>query len=155
MFRYLAILFLLPIVLAFILFLIWATEARAAVRGAEVFAQVNAERTAHGLPALTVSPALVKAAQAKANDMAVNGYFAHKSPIGKCLSTFLGLAGYRYSVAGENLAQNWMETGPLVQAWMKSPTHRANILDDFRETGIGIAEGKQGTLIVQLFGTRL
>jgi uncharacterized protein YkwD len=64
--------------------------------------------------------------------------------------------GYRYRVAGENLAQGFTDPQALTAAWMASPTHRANILDhDFNETGIGISNGKQGTLIVQLFGTRL
>jgi uncharacterized protein YkwD len=128
----------------------------AAIRSAEVFGQVNAERVAQGVPALTVSPALVKAAQAKADDMATAGYFAHRSPSGKTVATFLGLAGYRYRVAGENLAQGFTEAQVLTTALMASPGHRANILDpDFQETGIGIAQVKKGTLIVQLFGSRL
>jgi uncharacterized protein YkwD len=103
-----------------------------------------------------VSPALVKAAQQKADDMAAVGYFAHRSPSGKAVGAFLGAVGYRYRVAGENLAQGFTDPQALTAAWMASPTHRANILDhDFNETGIGISNGKQGTLIVQLFGTRL
>jgi uncharacterized protein YkwD len=72
------------------------------------------------------------------------------------VATFLGLAGYRYRVAGENLAQGFTEAQVLTTALMASPGHRANILDpDFQETGIGIAQVKKGTLIVQLFGSRL
>lgn len=102
----------------------------------------NQARTAQHLSSLTVSPLLNEAAQAKANDMAANGYFAHVSPDGKTPWYWLDQAGYNYSYAGENLAVNFTDSQDVTNAWMNSPEHRANILKaNYTQVGTGVAEG--------------
>jgi hypothetical protein len=89
--------------------------------------------------------------------MAEKGYFSHTGPDGAQPWKWFREAGYRYEYAGENLAVNFNESEDVVNAWMKSPTHRANILKhDFTEVGIGVAtgtyKGKEAVFVVQFFG---
>lgn len=116
----------------------------------------NAERTPIAKP-LAVSPLLEKAARLKAEDMAAKGYFSHVSPEGLTPWYWFGQAGYRFSRAGENLAVNFTDSQDVVRAWLDSPTHRANLLNEnYTEIGIGIAKGlyreRETIFIVQLFG---
>lgn len=118
----------------------------------------NEDRTQDALGTLTINETLVKAAQAKADDMAEKGYFAHTTPDGKEPWDFMREAGYSFTYAGENLAVNFGDSEDVVKAWMDSPTHRANILNGkFTEIGIATAVGQykgQKTLfVVQMFGT--
>jgi|GEM_PF-1062195 len=131
----------------------------AAVQPAVVLALTNTERSHNNVGPLADNSLLDTAAQAKANDMAAQGYFSHVSPDGTMPWDWIARAGYNYSYAGENLAVRFSESGDVVNAWMASPAHRANILKaDYREVGIGIAEGSyQGspaTFVVQFFGTK-
>jgi len=117
----------------------------------------NEQRLASNLTSLNVSPALVMAAQLKANDMASKGYFAHVSPEGITPWHWLEVAGYQYRAAGENLAVNFIDSQDMTNAWMNSPTHRANILNNnFTEIGIatakGIYDGKETVFVAQFFG---
>src|SRR4051794_29151185 len=73
----------------------------------EVYSLANDSRSESGIPSLKRSLVLDKAAQAKADDMASDRYFAHVSPDGKTPWDFIGNAGYHYLTAGENLAINW------------------------------------------------
>lgn len=118
----------------------------------------NEDRTADALGTLTINETLVKAAQAKADDMAEKGYFAHTTPDGKEPWDFMHEAGYVFTYAGENLAVNFGDSEDVVQAWMNSPTHRANILNGkFTEIGIATAvgeyRGQKTVFVVQMFGT--
>jgi hypothetical protein len=66
-------------------------------------------------------------------------------------------AGYEYQVAGENLARDFGTTPDMMEAWMASPTHRANIVNPkYTEIGIavidGVFQGYETTLVVQMFG---
>jgi hypothetical protein len=102
----------------------------------------NKQRETMNLPDLTISPILNEAAQEKADDMAQNGYFAHTSPDGKTPWYWLAQVGYNYSYAGENLAVNFTDSQAVTDAWMNSPTHRANILKaNYTQVGTGVAEG--------------
>jgi hypothetical protein len=102
----------------------------------------NHEREQLHLPDLKVSEALNKAAQEKADDMAAHQYFAHTSPDGKTPWYWLKDVGYTYSYAGENLAINFTDAKDLTQAWMNSPTHRANITKtNYTQIGTGVSEG--------------
>ena len=84
---------------------------------------------------------LDKAAQAKADDMAARGYFAHIYQ-GKTGWDFIKQANYKYWVAGENLGVDFYDSESLVQAWMNSPSHKRNVIDPrFKHIGIGIADG--------------
>lgn len=116
----------------------------------------NADRGTAGLPQLRYNPVLEKAAQAKANDMAARGYFSHTTPDGAAPWRFFQQAGYLYLRAGENLAVNFSDSKDVETAWMNSPTHRANILQQgFTEIGIATASGEfQGhpaVFVVQFF----
>ncbi|PIW96985.1 hypothetical protein COZ82_02025 [Candidatus Kaiserbacteria bacterium CG_4_8_14_3_um_filter_38_9] len=117
----------------------------------------NQERANLVLPLLKRNPILDQAAQLKANDMAVNGYFAHNSPTGITPWYWFGQVGYLFTYAGENLAVHFSDSDEVVSAWMASPTHRANIVNsNYTEIGIGTArgiyQGYETVFVVQLFG---
>ena len=118
----------------------------------------NQQRESLGLGELKSNQKLKEAAQAKANDMASKGYFAHYSPDGKTPWYWIDQTGYKYKAAGENLAVNFDYSLDVVNAWMNSPTHKANIVKaKSTEIGIGVAEGfyqgRPTVYVVQLFGT--
>jgi uncharacterized protein YkwD len=130
----------------------------AAVISATLVDLANDDRGEEDLGSLTVNPKLVAAAQAKADDMVKNGYFAHNSPDGKTSWYWFAQENYSFSYAGENLAVNFSDSEDVERAWMKSPTHRANIMNGkFTEIGIATAvgkyEGKETVFVVQMFGT--
>jgi hypothetical protein len=129
----------------------------AAVLPGEVIALTNGERSANNLGTLTQNTALTAAAQAKADDMALNGYFSHVGPDGKEPWAWVKAAGYNYQYAGENLAVRFNDSSEVVNAWMASPTHRANIVKpQYTEIGVGVAQGQfrgeSATYVVQYFG---
>lgn len=101
----------------------------------ELRAQVNAGN-------LNEEVKLNTSGQLKADDMARGQYFAHVSPDGNGLGYFLKQAKYSYTVAGENLAMGFSSAPELFDAWVKSPTHYANLVDtDFKHIGIGVTSG--------------
>jgi len=129
----------------------------AAVEVAVMVDLTNQNRTQNDLPGLTISPVLTRAAQAKANDEAANGYFAHTSPAGLDSWYWFKQAGYNFTYAGENLAVDFSDSAAVVSAWMNSPEHRANILDGhYTEIGIatasGMFQGHPTIFVVQEFG---
>ncbi len=118
----------------------------------------NDERSGVALGHLTRNTTLDAAAQLKAQHMAEKEYFAHFSPDGISPWFWFAQADYNFVHAGENLAIHFTDTGELVDAWMDSPTHRANIINgNYTEIGIGTAtgrfEGYKTVYVVQLFGT--
>ncbi len=120
----------------------------------------NEKRTEGQLASLTVNPLLVEAAQLKANDMAARGYFSHDTPDGKTPWYWLDQVGYTYQYAGENLAVNFTESKDVTEAWMNSPSHKANIVkENYTEIGIAVAtgvyKGRESTFVVQFFGKPL
>ncbi len=128
----------------------------AAVVGSEVVSLTNTERSNNSVGALVENALLDKSAQAKANDMAAKGYFAHVTPDGLQPWAFIEQAGYDYQYAGENLAVRFVDSKDVVNAWMSSPTHRANIVKaQYTEIGVGIADGMYkgmpATFVVQHF----
>ncbi|GEM_PF-7060233 len=107
--------------------------------------------------ALKVSPKLRRAAQRKAKDMLKKQYFSHVSPAQKTPWDFMREVGYDYIAAGENLAINFHAAEDVEQGWLRSQSHRDNLLNfDYTETGIGIAkglfQGQETTVVVQMFG---
>src|SRR3989344_374760 len=86
----------------------------------------NVERGKLGLPPLSGNPALDQAATAKAYNMFEENYWAHFAPSGKSPWDFMLGSGYKFSVAGENLAKSFSNPEEVVSAWMASPTHREN-----------------------------
>jgi len=124
----------------------------------KVLDQTNQERSKLGLTALKYNSVLSQSATKKAQDMFTNNYWAHNSPNGTTPWDFFKLAGYKYSVAGENLARDFYDTESLMKAWLNSPTHKANIINTkYQEIGIGVVNGTLGgiktTLVVQHFAT--
>lgn len=117
----------------------------------------NQKRQEQGLSPLSLNPQLSAAAAQKAVDMFSKNYWAHNSPDGKTPWDFIVSSGYRYTVAGENLAKNFINSSGVVDAWMASPTHRDNILKStYQEVGFavvnGVLNGEETTLVVQMFG---
>ena len=118
----------------------------------------NARRAKNGLPPLSENSALDSAAEAKAANMFEESYWAHFAPSGKTPWDFILGSGYRFSVAGENLAKNFSSSDDVVEAWMNSPTHKENIVNlKYKDVGIavedGVINGQKTTLVVQMFGT--
>jgi len=133
----------------------WMTSA---ILPAVIVERTNVERGTETLQALSRNTLLDQAATLKAQDMAEKGYFAHYSPEGVSPWFWFEQAGYNYLHAGENLAVRFTDSREVVDAWMNSPTHRANIMNgSYTEIGIGTARGEyKGSptvFVVQLFGT--
>jgi uncharacterized protein YkwD len=113
---------------------------------------VNQERTSRGLAPLKLNRRLSNAAAGHARDMVALNYFSHDSLDGKDFVYRIRKAGYMaprsFPTLGEDLAwgSGTLGTpGAIVQSWMASPGHRANILSPkFREAGIGVAYGDPG-----------
>ncbi len=127
------------------------------IRVEELLSTVNTRRTEAGLAALTLDQRLSRAAALKAQDMFAKNYWAHNSTDGKTPWEFITASGYRYRVAGENLAKNFSVSSAVVDAWMASPTHRENIMrGDYKDIGFavvnGVLGGEETTLVVQMFG---
>ncbi len=129
----------------------------AAVIQSEILLLTNTERSQNKVGTLKENTLLDRSAQAKADDMATKGYFAHIGPDGAQPWAWIKSAGYNYRYAGENLAVRFVDSKEVVDAWMASPTHRANIVkQNYTEVGIGIAQGvykgQPATFVVQHFG---
>jgi uncharacterized protein YkwD len=121
---------------------------------AEVLRLVNVERAKAGCGALTTDSRLAAAAQAHSADMAANNYFSHTGRNGSDVSDRVEAAGYRWSAVGENIAKGQPTPAAVMQAWMNSSGHRANILNcRFRNIGIGLANAGRSPVWTQDFGT--
>lgn len=135
---------------------VWASE----FTSEKVIQLVNESRLSHKEDILVRNDLLTKAAQMKADDMFSNNYFAHTSPEGKTPWVWFKNVGYDYEYAGENLAIHFTNPETQHQAWMKSITHRKNILNpEYREIGVavrrGVLEGHDTIVTVQEFGRRV
>lgn len=129
------------------------TERGESSQAKEVLDLVNQERKKQGLAALTLSSKLTSVANTKAKDMAVNKYFAHESPTYGTPFQMLQQFGVKYSYAGENIAAGQRTSKEVMNSWMNSSGHRANILNkNYTELGVGFyAGGSYDTYWVQLF----
>lgn len=114
-----------------------------------------------GFSPLTRNAKLDQSAHIKLQDMFEKQYFDHISPLGRGPADLADFVGYQYVVVGENLALGMFENdSALVDAWMNSPGHRANILNlHYTEIGIsaekGTYEGREVWISVQSFGMPL
>ncbi len=118
----------------------------------------NVERQKKGLTPVVENEALNKAAKLKAENMFEENYWAHFAPSGKTPWDFILGSGYKFTLAGENLAKNFYTSEEVVAAWMASPTHRDNLLNsNYKDIGMAVVEGvlngQKTTLIVQEFAT--
>ena len=130
------------------------------ITASEVLSYTNLERQKAGVSTLQMNQKLNEAALAKAQDMFAKQYWAHNAPDGTQPWAFFKKVNYVYSAAGENLARDFSLTSDVVDAWMNSPTHKANLISPkYSEIGIGVMNGNlQGvdtTLVVQFFGKPL
>ncbi|MDP2598553.1 MAG: CAP domain-containing protein [Candidatus Liptonbacteria bacterium] len=135
------------------------TISSEALTRAGVILWTNAQRKINGgLPALTGNSELDTVATLRLDDMFKNQYFAHVSPSGSSAEVVAKNVGYDHLALGENLALgNFGGDEKVVEAWMNSPGHRANILDThYQEIGVavrkGFFEGNPTWIAVQIFG---
>lgn len=111
----------------------------------QVLQLVNKERTSRGLGALTMDSALNNTATLKSQDMAKLGYFDHTSPTYGSPFDMMKQFGISYRTAGENIAMGQTSPEQVMNGWMNSEGHRANILNSsFTKIGIGIAQNSSG-----------
>jgi uncharacterized protein YkwD len=124
----------------------------------EVFELVNLEREIENLHQLSWDDALGAAARGHSTDMAQQNYFSHTSLDGRVFSQRITAAGYLYSTCGENIAAGYSSPQTVMNGWMNSPGHRANILNSaFCDLGVGYAFGSSsnyGHYWTQDFGRR-
>lgn len=161
--RYMALLCVSLVAVLFVLGLYVLTNSKDHARlDATVYSSVlidltNEDRAKKDAPPLVLNDKLALAAALKAEDMASKSYFSHVTPEGLNSWHWFSEAGYRFSYAGENLAVDFTESDDVERAWMDSPTHRANILNqNFTEIGIatrdGVYKGRNTTFVAQMFG---
>ncbi|MCD9877783.1 CAP domain-containing protein [Streptomyces guryensis] len=136
---------------------LWArplTAGGLASTAAQVVDLTNRERARAGLPPLATDPLLTTAAQAHSVDMVARAFYSHTSPEGSRPWDRAAAAGARQRSIGENIACGQRSPAEVVDGWMNSPGHRANILKpDFTHIGIGFAGGgPAGMYWTQLFG---
>lgn len=119
-----------------------STERGESSQAEEVLKLVNEERVKVGLSKLTLSSKLTSVANTKAKDMAVNKYFDHNSPTYGSPFEMLHHFGITYSYAGENIAGGQPDAKTVMNSWMNSSGHRANILNkNYTQLGVGYYVG--------------
>lgn len=107
----------------------------------EVLALVNAERKKYGLSALEMDWQVSRVATYKSEDMANKNYFSHTSPTYGSPFDMLKKFNISYSYAGENIAKGQTSPASVMNAWMNSEGHRANILNpNFTHLGVGYVD---------------
>ena len=105
---------------------------------------VNAERAKAGLSPLSVHEGVAEAANTRAHE--IKNTFSHTRPDGSSFSTVLTQAGISYRSVGENIAYGQSSPEAVMQSWMNSSGHRANILNrDFTSIGVGHYKDASGT----------
>uniref|UniRef100_UPI000AE7F44C CAP domain-containing protein n=1 Tax=Peterkaempfera griseoplana TaxID=66896 RepID=UPI000AE7F44C len=128
-----------------------SADTDAVVRAA-VLTLVNQERAKAGCGPLVADPALAELAGDFSDDMAARGFFDHTDPDGKSPWDRATAAGIGY-LGGENIARGQQTPAEVMDAWMNSPGHRANILNcDYKKLGVGVHEGTGGPWWTQDFG---
>ena len=134
------------------------TQMFADISGNLIVEMTNQTRAKEGLNTLKVNPELSAAAAAKADDMIKNGYFAHFSPTNVSPWFWIKQNGYNYKYAGENLAMNFSETDQVINGWLNSPSHKANLLNgNYQDIGVAVlsgqVNGQSRVVVVQMFGS--
>ncbi|MFH9607548.1 CAP domain-containing protein [Streptomyces sp. NPDC017448] len=118
----------------------------------EVLALVNQERAEAGCSPLSTSAPLTSLAQSFSEDMAARGFFDHTDPDGDTPWDRAAQAGVQ-GLGAENIARGQAGPQAVMDAWMDSEGHRANVLNcDYKTIGIGVQEGPGGPWWVQSFG---
>ncbi|WP_025321652.1 golvesin C-terminal-like domain-containing protein [Deferrisoma camini] len=129
---------------AWCLVAVWAAAASGAcptADEAEVVRLINEARQAAGLGPLQAEVRLTGAARGHSRDMAANGFFSHTGSDGSVFWQRIRTGGYGLRAGAENIAAGYRSPSAVVNAWMASPGHRANILGPYRDVGVGVARG--------------
>ena len=120
----------------------WAGEPSNEITAANVVELMNLYRAEEGLPPLTLETRLSRAALDRMKHMEEIGFWSHESPEGLPPFVWISARAYNYRFAGENLAAGFETAKLLVQSWIESPGHRANILAaEYEDCGIAIIDG--------------
>jgi uncharacterized YkwD family protein/spore coat assembly protein SafA len=119
----------------------------------QVIQLTNAQRKKYGLPPLKSNWELSRVARFKSTDMRDQGYFSHESPTYGSPFTMMKNFGIHYSTAAENIAAGQRTAQDVVDSWMKSSGHRANILNrNVTQIGVGwCSGGAYGSYWTQMF----
>ncbi|MGW5212092.1 CAP domain-containing protein [Streptomyces sp. NPDC004051] len=128
------------------------TVSEEAAAGAQVLQLVNQERAKVGCSPVAANSALTGLAAAFSQDMAERGFFDHTDPDGDTPWDRAKAAGIA-DLGGENIARGQATAAAVMEAWMDSPGHKANILNcDFKTLGVGVHFGSGGPWWTQNFG---
>jgi len=112
----------------------------------QVQVMVNNERAKVGLSPLALNLQLSTMARAKSQDMIDKGYFSHQSPTYGSPFDMMKSFGFTYMSAGENIAEGQPTATEVMNSWMNSAGHKANILNkSYSEIGVGLAKKSDGT----------
>lgn len=127
--------------------------AGAGTEGA-VLSLVNQERAKAGCGALAIDSRLAAAARGHSADMAARDFFDHDTPEGVNVATRVTNAGYKWSSVGENIAKGQQDAAAVMDSWMNSPGHRANILNcGYKHIGIGMVLAGRAPVWTQDFAS--
>ena len=135
------------------------TQYAEAISDQSIITLTNAQRLNYKERPLIWNGSLTVSALAKAQDICTKGYWGHTSPSGETAWDLMNKNNYDYSFAGENLAKGYTADAAKVDAWMKSPSHKANILDrNYKEMGSASIKcsfkGKMTTITVAHYASR-
>lgn len=104
----------------------------------QVLSLVNDFRSLNSLAPMRLNNQLNAAAQGHSQNMATQDFFAHRGNDGSTFDQRIRSAGYRFSTAAENIAAGYATAAAVVNGWINSPGHRANMLNpNMREVGVG------------------
>lgn len=147
------------LVTGFLFFTYPSPAQMAAIISSNMIALINQSRQQESAEPLKENPLLSEYARQKAEDMIKRDYFAHDTPDGKRPWQWIDKDQYDYVYAGENLAMDFNTAEAVHDAFMKSPSHRRNIVNaKYQEVGIAVLYGKLSghstTLLVEFFGAR-
>ncbi len=117
---------------------------------------INEVRAANGLSTLQADQVLTNVARSRCSDMLANSYFSHYTPDGRNIFNILQQNGVSYINGGENLGQSSPASlgtpQAFIEAWMASPTHKANLLRPvYNKIGIGIGESGGRRIVATVF----
>ena len=102
-----------------------------------IYSLSNEYRTQNGIESLKLNSKLTQAAQNKADDLCNNNYWSHQLKDGEGFEIFVTETGYKYELLGENLGRKFNSPERLMNAWKGSESHNKNLLENYKETGIG------------------
>jgi uncharacterized protein YkwD len=124
----------------------------------QVLEAMNAYRKSHGLLPLRLDARLTAAATDRLRDMFGRKYFDHVAPDGTSPDSWVRRRGYRYTIVAENLARGHESAREVVDEWMRSAHHSANILGEYEDAGVAFASGSptepfEGYTFVVLYAT--